>query len=107
MTMRQCKHPSDLHANELAVLRLWLQRQADQCIDRGLLGNDLERPALLVLELNEPRFVFDYFVTLVGAVLEEFRKCEPLSLRTKGVRSAVVSDRVRRFALKVMLTAIL
>lgn len=86
-----------LDLNEIGVDSIRIQTQRDQRIDSGRLRDDLERPALLVLELDQVLVVLDHFVTLVLGLFEQLGEREPLSghlVAVIGVDELVVVDAV-------------
>lgn len=86
-----------LDLDEIRVDSIRIQTQRDQRIDGGRLRDDLERPALLILELNEILVVLDHFVALVLGFLEQLGKREPLSghlIAVVGVDELVIVDAV-------------
>jgi hypothetical protein len=67
------------HLDEVRVHSVRVEAEGDQRIDRSRLGDDLESPRLLVLELDHFVVAPDDFVALVLRFLEELGKCEPLA----------------------------
>jgi hypothetical protein len=68
-----------LHLDEVRVHGVRVEAERDQCVDGGRLGDDLESPGLLVLELDHVLVVADDFVALVFGVFEELGEGEPLT----------------------------
>lgn len=68
-----------LHLNEVRVHSVRVKAERDQRVDSGGLGNDLESPGLLVLELDHVLVVADDFVALVLGFFEELGEGEPLA----------------------------
>ena len=68
-----------LDLDEVAVDGRRVQTQTDKRVDRGGLWDDLECPALLVLELDQVLVVLDDLVAFVLGGLEELRQGEPLA----------------------------
>jgi hypothetical protein len=67
------------HLDEVRVHSVGVEAEGDQRVNRGRLGDDLESPRLLVLELDHFVVAPDDFVALVLGFLEELGKCEPLA----------------------------
>lgn len=68
-----------LHLDEIRVHGVRVEAERDQGVDGSRLGDDLESPGLLVLELDHVLVVADDFVALVFGVLEELGEGEPLA----------------------------
>lgn len=68
-----------LHLDEVRVHSVRVKTERDQCVDSSRLGNDLEGPGLLVLELDHVLVVADDFVALVLGIFEELGEGEPLA----------------------------
>jgi hypothetical protein len=68
-----------LHLAEIRVDGVGIEAEGYQCVDSGRLGNDLESPRLLVLELDHVFVAADDFVALVLGLFEELGEREPLS----------------------------
>lgn len=68
-----------LHLNKITIHGIRIQTQRDQGIDGSGLRNNLERPTLLVLELNQILLVLNDLIPLILACVEKFRQREPLA----------------------------
>lgn len=78
-----------------------IQAQTDEGIDGGGLGDQLEGPALLVLELDEVAVVLDHLVPFVLGRVEQLGQREPLArhlVPVVGVDELVVVHAVGRVA---------
>ena len=90
-----------LDHHELGIPRLRVQAQAHETRDGGRLGDETERPGLLVLELDELVVGADDFVGFVDGRFEELGQGEPLPghfVAVVGVDKLVVVDAVGRVA---------
>lgn len=94
-----------LDLNEVRIYSIRVQTQRDEGVDSRRLGDDLERPALLVLELDQVLVVLDHFVALIFGFFEQLGKREPLAghlVAVVGVDELVIVDAVTRVPLDTL-----
>ena len=91
-----------LHLNEIAVDSARVKAETDEGIDSSSLWNDLECPALFILELYQIPIILDDFVALVLRILEQLRQGKPLARHLVSivrVNELVVIDAISSVAL--------
>lgn len=86
-----------LDLDEVRINSIRVQAQRDEGVDSGSFGDDFERPALLILELDKILIVLDHLVALILRLFEELGKREPLSghlVAVVGVDELVIVDAI-------------
>merc|ERR1711939_481466 len=68
-----------LDPDEVAVDSFWVERESHESVDSCSLRDDLERPGLLVLELDDFVVTANDLIAFILGSFEELRKGKPLT----------------------------